>query len=921
MGFTIKATYNGETRRWNQDDIFPSYQSLSDQIHKVFRTIDNFYLARVTFTQSTDPASGASLIANIVSSADDWVNVAAAPFIGRSYPNGLLKFVVHDILVHRKAPTRQLHRDNMDIDVDPFAQTIPSIAHAPQPAGAPVTAGASSSSTSQSVASSCCSVKSAKTEIKGMMESFLHDFQRTMADNFSDPNVPGTPMDTSASEQANSTPQQPQRSLSPVGVIPGAFVVPLTTSAEVIHPSVLCDHCGKTVRGTRYKCQKCPDFDICQACMGDDKNGAAIHSAAQDEDHPFSAIERPLPTWTSPISRPEPARSGPTHNAFCDVCRKTIIGSRHKCLDCPDYDMCDSCVETSRHKHNLDHQFLELKEPGRVIIHNVDRPFPGRPISTPNARGIRHYNGSGRFEMDAHPHMRGFHHHRPFPGRPRPHGHRMPHAADPNPLFNPPPFPPPFPPPHMNPFMIPRSVPEPRVAESDERTVHNATCDLCDSKIIGVRHKCIMCPDYDVCTSCYSIVPEQHPRHAFVKIRDPADLLLCSHHYSGRVTHYARCDSCARQIVGARFKCLHPSCPDFDLCENCEALPIDTHPSSHPLLKLKQPISSYEGLQKIFEFARGNRQLPVVEPPSPIPSPAIQTPLAPIIIPYFDAPTRSPVELEEPRTKTPTPDVMAERRSPPVSILPSAVPTIIPVPAPISAPSHLWNDEDSTSGSLVILEGEGEREPSPAPILKPAVMPAGASFVKSWKMVNDGNVAWPLKTQLWFAGGDRMGTSASDELFVGGGTLPGEAVDIRVELKAPSTPGHHTCYWRLMDAEGSPFGHRIWCEIAVSAELTEENVERINSSLSSSSVIMPAPASIASGSVPGSPVHVRAASPSIASLPSEIDADDVISNASRLTEEDLSDSGDSDLWEDASRPASPDQFVMVYESSNDSDEN
>lgn len=32
---------------------------------------------------------------------------------------------------------------------------------------------------------------------------------------------------------------------------------------------------------------------------------------------------------------------------------------------------------------------------------------------------------------------------------------------------------------------------------------------------------------------------------------------------------------------------MHPNCPDFDLCETCEALPILVHPANHPLLKMK----------------------------------------------------------------------------------------------------------------------------------------------------------------------------------------------------------------------------------------------------------------------------------------------------------------------------------------------
>lgn len=47
------------------------------------------------------------------------------------------------------------------------------------------------------------------------------------------------------------------------------------------------------------------------------------------------------------------------------------------------------------------------------------------------------------------------------------------------------------------------------------------------------------------------------------------------------------CDGCNSDIVGIRYKCVHPGCPDFDLCENCEAAPIARHPLHHPLLKLR----------------------------------------------------------------------------------------------------------------------------------------------------------------------------------------------------------------------------------------------------------------------------------------------------------------------------------------------
>jgi next-to-BRCA1 protein 1 len=51
--------------------------------------------------------------------------------------------------------------------------------------------------------------------------------------------------------------------------------------------------------------------------------------------------------------------------------------------------------------------------------------------------------------------------------------------------------------------------------------------------------------------------------------------------------HAAWCNACKKVIAGVRYKCMHPSCPDYDLCADCEALPIAIHPALHPLLKMK----------------------------------------------------------------------------------------------------------------------------------------------------------------------------------------------------------------------------------------------------------------------------------------------------------------------------------------------
>jgi len=63
-------------------------------------------------------------------------------------------------------------------------------------------------------------------------------------------------------------------------------VPPPKDEGDQQHPGVVCDGCGAGIVGIRYKCNNCPDYDLCQACEA--KGG--VHDAS----HVFLKIAKPV---------------------------------------------------------------------------------------------------------------------------------------------------------------------------------------------------------------------------------------------------------------------------------------------------------------------------------------------------------------------------------------------------------------------------------------------------------------------------------------------------------------------------------------------------------------------------------------------------------------------------------------------------
>ncbi|EQC35956.1 hypothetical protein, variant [Saprolegnia diclina VS20] len=90
---------------------------------------------------------------------------------------------------------------------------------------------------------------------------------------------------------------------------------------------------------------------------------------------------------------------------------------------------------------------------------------------------------------------------------------------------------------------------------------------------------------------------------------------------------------------------------------------------------------------------------------------------------------------------------------------------------------------------------------------------AGDSFVKTWRLKNDGKTRWPAKTELVCVGGDHLETESS--LISIPILPPGKMIDVSVDMQAPSKPARYTGYWRLSTTDGKRFGQRFWVDILV----------------------------------------------------------------------------------------------------------
>lgn len=124
-------------------------------------------------------------------------------------------------------------------------------------------------------------------------------------------------------------------------------------------------------------------------------------------------------------------------------------------------------------------------------------------------------------------------------------------------------------------------------------------------------------------------------------------------------------------------------------------------------------------------------------------------------------------------------------------------PTATPLPRPTATPSVCYDGMEFVR-DIEVPDG--------------TVFQPGADFDKVWRIRNSGTCTWNTNYKIVFVQGDRMdGTSEAVKTTV----KPGETYDMIIDQRAPTTPGKYTGIWQMVNANGTPFGERIWVKITV----------------------------------------------------------------------------------------------------------
>ncbi|KAL9089162.1 MAG: hypothetical protein Q9159_002722 [Coniocarpon cinnabarinum] len=456
--------------------------------------------------------------------------------------------------------------------------------------------------------------------------------------------------------------------------------------------------------------------------------------------------------------------AAPRWQVCCNKCDQQVTNEHYHCSICDggDYDLCEKCVQAGMVCEGEGHWMIKRTFKNGAFVNSTTRIVAPKPKEATQPVGT----------LEKHPDRSV----PPMPG-----------------AFNP---------------DIKSTVSDGHVDPSPQ--AQERICNACirhlpeTMSIVGVRYKCLDCPDFDYCGSCHATKKANH-NHRFVPVYEPLPAVtgLRSRH----VGVYCDGPSCKAQrnqsyIQGVRYKCT--VCNDLDFCASCEADPGNEHNKTHPMLMCKTMIKDVS-IQTYDSVDDHTTVLGDARRPRPF--------------------TRGPSTTVPPRY---TPKAPSTETLPAYSAKPPTFPFRVPVKSshgpPATPPPALPQ----------VPMGELKAEFVQDAIPDGAMMRPGVVFTQTWTLKNPGPFAWPEGCSVRHVGGDYMlnvdqhSPSSVAELATAqesnstmGKIVPGQTWHFSVQLKTPTRVGKHISYWRLKGPDGTPFGHKLWCDIQVQSAPTQ----------------------------------------------------------------------------------------------------
>jgi next-to-BRCA1 protein 1 len=131
-------------------------------------------------------------------------------------------------------------------------------------------------------------------------------------------------------------------------------------------PTRICNNCVKESNHYDFvHCTVCEDFDLCKTCLNT-KHG-------HDPRHAFARASEEVELTETEEKLLIPGRNE-RHYAICDGCDKYITGIRYKCIDCPNWDVCQICISTAASDHRR-HRFVPIFDEQAITSRWATSPF------------------------------------------------------------------------------------------------------------------------------------------------------------------------------------------------------------------------------------------------------------------------------------------------------------------------------------------------------------------------------------------------------------------------------------------------------------------------------------------------------------------------------------------------------------------